>query len=206
MATISPRAQALLRQSFRRLNPFMVLIWRLGLGSALNCWPAVGGRIMVLLHTGRTTGLRRQTPVNYALIDGDLFCVAGFGPSTDWYRNIVANPSVEVWLPGGWWAGVAEDVSAVPDRLARIRTVLRSSGIVAPLVGADPHTLTDAALDAATTDYKLVRIRRSEARTGPGGPGDLAWIWPVTALLLAVRLRSRPAVRGMQAAAGSRQR
>ncbi|MFN8568124.1 MAG: hypothetical protein U0Z44_11540 [Kouleothrix sp.] len=54
----------------------------------------------------------------------------------------------------------------MPDRLARIRTVLRSSGIVAPLVGADPHTLTDAALDASTTDYKLVRIRRSEARTG----------------------------------------
>jgi hypothetical protein len=34
------------------------------------------------------------------------------------------------------------------------------------------------------TPYMLVRIRREAARTGKGGPGDLAWLWPLAALLL----------------------
>ena len=66
----------------------------------------LSGQIMVLTHTGRKSGLRRRTPVNYALVDGEVYCTAGFGQISDWYRNILANPQVEVWLPDGWWAGV----------------------------------------------------------------------------------------------------
>jgi hypothetical protein len=44
--------------------------------------------------------------------------------------------------------------------------------------------MTDEALKAETTEYCLLHIRRTEARTGPGGPGELAWIWPLAAMIL----------------------
>ena len=87
-----------MRKGFKYFNRFMLLLWRLGLGVLVNVWPQVGGRIMVMTQTGRKTGLRRRTPLNYAEIDGELYCTAGFGAISDWVRNVSANPEVEVWL------------------------------------------------------------------------------------------------------------
>jgi hypothetical protein len=128
--------------------------------------------------------LQRRTPVNYALIDGDIYCVAGFGHISDWYRNVKANPAVEVWLPDGWWAGEAEEVGDEADRLPLLRGVLIGSGFAAEMAGIYPKTMTDEELEALTTGYRLLRIRRTAARTGPGGPGDLAWVWPMATFLL----------------------
>lgn len=184
MTISSPRFEDALRQGFRSFNRFMLLLWRLGLGGWVNGWPSVGGRIMVLSHRGRKTGLLRRTPVNYAIVDGEVYCVAGFGAGTDWYRNLMARPDVEVWLPDGWWAGQAEDVSDALGRLQVLRQVLIASGFAARLAGINPQTLNDEALHAATQGYRLVHIRRTEARTGPDGPGDLAWVWPAIVFLL----------------------
>ena len=191
MTIANPRVEAGLRQGFKRFNSFMLLMWRLGLGGWVNAWPAVGGRIMVLTHKGRKTGKTRRTPVNYAIVDGELYCTAGFGAGSDWYRNILADPHVEVWLPDGWWQGTAEDVSDAPNRLELLRQVLIGSGIVAPLMGVSPGQ-PEAQLMAATETYRLIHIRRAQPCTGPSGPGDLAWVWPLTTmLLLMVALRRR---------------
>ncbi|MBI4772127.1 MAG: nitroreductase family deazaflavin-dependent oxidoreductase [Chloroflexi bacterium] len=181
---MNPRTEELLRQAFKRFNHFMLALWRLGLGPWVNSWPAVGGRIMVLTHTGRKTGRRRHTPVNYTLVDGELYCTAGFGPVSDWYRNLRADPNVEVWLPQGWWAGVAEDVSESPARLALMRAVLIASGFAVCAAGIDPRNLPDEELERVTAPYRLIHIRRTGARTGPGGPGDLAWVWPLATMIL----------------------
>ena len=61
-----------LRQTFKLMNIGMIGMWRLGLGPWINAWPAVIGRIMVITPIGRKTGLRRRTPVNYAIVDGDV--------------------------------------------------------------------------------------------------------------------------------------
>jgi deazaflavin-dependent oxidoreductase (nitroreductase family) len=175
--------QASLRQVFKYFNRFMLLMWRLGLGSSVNFWPAVVGRIMVLVHTGRKTGRMHRTPVNYASVDGEIYCVAGFGQISDWYRNVKANPAVEVWLPDGWWAGAAEEVVDPSLRLALIRQVLIASGFATYAAGINPHRLSDEALGKTTSDYCLMRIRRSAARTGPGGPADLAWFWQLATLI-----------------------
>jgi deazaflavin-dependent oxidoreductase (nitroreductase family) len=176
-----------LRQFFKQFNRFMVLMWRLGLG-ALGNRPEVGGSIMVIIHTGRKTGIRRRTPVNYAIVADEIYCTAGFGHISDWYRNIITNPDVEIWLPDGWRAGVAEDVSDSDARLPLLRQVLIGSGFAARVAGINPHTMTDEELAKATTDYRLIRITRAEGRTGPGGPGDLAWVWPMMTLLLLLLL------------------
>lgn len=85
------RIEESLRQGFKYFNRFMMLLWRLGLGSWINAWPEVGGRIMVITHIGRKTGIRRHTPVNYTIADGEVYCTAALGSISDWYRNIMLN-------------------------------------------------------------------------------------------------------------------
>ena len=183
MTNLSSAAGGQLRKYFKYVNQAMVLMWRFGLGSWGN-QADLTGQIMVLTQSGRKSGHRRRTPVNYALYNGDIYCTAGFGANSDWYRNVVANPQVEVWLPEGWWAGLAEDVTGNPEHIHLIRLVLIASGFAATSSGVFPLTMSDEELEAATAGYRLVRIRRIAARTGPGGPGDLAWVWPVATMLL----------------------
>lgn len=180
-----------LAQGFKGLNRLMLLMWRLGLGRWVNVWPEAIGRVMVIGHTGRKSGRHLWTPVNYAPADGDILCTAGFGAGSDWYRNVMAHPQIEVWLPDGWWEATAEDISESPERLPLLRKVLVASGFAAPLFGVHPQTDDDARLTELTESYRLLRIRRTAARTGPGGPGDLAWIWPLAALGLLMLLPLR---------------
>jgi deazaflavin-dependent oxidoreductase (nitroreductase family) len=193
MTDMSPDTAKKLQQGFKYFNKFMVFMWRLGLGPWINAWPKVGGQILVITHTGRKSGLKRKTPANFALIDGEIYCTAGFGGKSDWYCNILAQPEIEVWLPDSWWTGLAEDVSESVNRLAIMRQVLIGSGFASFVAGINPYKISDEELAAVTTDYKLIHIQRSLPRTGKGGPGDLWWVWPtaVFALLLLGRKGGR---------------
>lgn len=177
-------------QAFKLMNKyFMVPMWRLGLGPFLNSWPEVGGRTLVLVHKGRKSGNEYRTPVNYADIDDNVYCVAAMGPRCDWYKNLMANPQIEVWLPEGWYRTEAIDISETEKRLPLIREVLIASGFAATTFGGiDPHTASDDELDAATADYRLINLRRGELLEGPGGPDDLAWLWWVVGIVLALWL------------------
>lgn len=167
---------------FKTFNRYMVLMWRLGLGRFINAMPEQVGRIMVLVHTGRKSGQARYTPVNFSR-DGDtVYCMAGFGARTQWYQNLMATPQVEVWLPGARWQATATDVTNDAGRGAILRRVLDSSGFAAETFeGLDTTRLTDADLESliAENGYRLVRIDKTADATGPGGPGSLAWVWPV---------------------------
>ncbi len=168
-----------MRNAFKVLNRFMILMWRLGFGSWLKS-KETWGQILVIKHKGRKTGLTRYAPVNYALVDGELYCTAAYGSRADWFRNLMANPEIEIWHPEGRWAGIAEDVSDSEHRVALMREVLIGSGFAARVFGLNPHALSDEALAKITQPYRLLHLRRVNAVTGPGGPGDLAWIWPLT--------------------------
>jgi deazaflavin-dependent oxidoreductase (nitroreductase family) len=188
---ISPIAEARLRRIFRSFNRFMVFVFRLGLGNIGNGNRYVGW-IMVIKHRGRKSGLTRYAPVNY-FEDGDfVYCTAGFGPRTHWYRNMQADPRVELWLPDSRWAGTAEDISTDPRGVEILRQVLFAAGFAGPLFGANPRKLSDDDLARMLKKYRLVRIRKAQALTGPDGPGEYAWIWPLaTFILLGLLLRRR---------------
>jgi hypothetical protein len=62
---------------------------------------------MVIKNRGRKTGKIYHTSVKLPEIDGDIYCSAGFGVNSDWYRNIMADPRFEILLPDERWAGLA---------------------------------------------------------------------------------------------------
>ncbi len=181
---IDPITDEKLRRGFKYFNPFMLLMFRLGLSIWFKVWPDITGRIMVITHIGRKSGLRHRTPVNYAEVDGELYCTAGFGSISDWYRNILANRSVEVWLPEGWWSGLAEEVIDPKLRRPIMRQVLIGSGFAARIFGIDPKVITDDELETLTAKYQLIHIKRLAACTGSNGPGDLAWVWQLATFVL----------------------
>lgn len=173
-----------MRIVFKYFNKAMVLFWKLGLADWINIWPSVIGQIMVITHTGRKTGYKRQTPLNYAIVDNEIYCCAGFGAVSDWYRNILNNPKVELWLTEGRWLAEAQDISDHPNRLSILREVLIGSGFAAPLAGIHPKKESDLQLAAFTESYRLVHITRISEKTGRDGPGELAWIWPLITVVL----------------------
>jgi len=159
-----PTAFTRTQRVFAVVNRFMLWMWHHDLGHWVNIWPSVLGRIMVVTHTGRTSGITRQTPVNYAVVDGDVWCITM--PGATWYKNLVVNPEIEVWLPQGRWRGTAQDVPVSADSLPMLRQVLIASGFAASFAGVRPRKATDAELLDAVGGYHLFRIRRGERIAG----------------------------------------
>jgi deazaflavin-dependent oxidoreductase (nitroreductase family) len=84
-----PRPKGLMRLLLRMPGFF----YRLGLGGLMP-------NTLLLTTTGRRTGRARATPVNYREEGGVLYVVSGGGTRSDWYRNLVAQPEVEIQI--GW--------------------------------------------------------------------------------------------------------
>jgi len=158
VSTFTAQQMNSLRKVFRAGNHFMVFLWKIGLGKALNTWPAGFGRIMVIKHHGRKSGREYLTPINYAIVDGEIYCTAGFGSISDWYRNILGYPRVELWLPEGRRVACAEDISNSPDRLFLLRQVIIASGFAGPLFGVDPKKLDDEQFNKVSRNYRLVHF------------------------------------------------
>lgn len=159
MSQMDPKTEERLRQVFKGLNRFMIFMWKARMGRLMNIWPTVFGRIMVIKHIGRVSGLERLAPVNYAIVDGEIYCVAAFGSRTHWYRNILDLPDVELWLPNGKFPARAEIASDSPQRLHLIREILIASGFAAfAFGGINPYKIDDVSLNEQTENYCIVRF------------------------------------------------
>lgn len=67
-------------------------LYRHGLGRLL------GRRLMMLEHRGRRSGLPRHVVLEVADREpGCLFIASGYGPHSQWFRNVRADPRVRVW-------------------------------------------------------------------------------------------------------------
>lgn len=166
-----------MRRIFRALNRwFMVPVFRMGLGWLIGSPP--GGYIMVIQTVGRTSGEPRYAPVNYALANGNVYCVSGWGDASHWYRNLQAQPEVVLYLPLGRVRGVAEPVTDPAEALPVIRRVLVNAGFAAAFAGVDPRRASDEAVSDATCHYALVRVRPTGVLPGAGDPGGWLWLLP----------------------------
>ncbi len=86
-------------------------LYAIGLGAV------IGKIILLLTTTGRKSGLKRVTPLQYEEIDGKYFLGSARGMKADWYRNIEADGRVEVRVKNRHWRGTAETI-ADPARIA----------------------------------------------------------------------------------------
>jgi deazaflavin-dependent oxidoreductase (nitroreductase family) len=84
------------------------LLYALGLG------PLVGRLILLLTTTGRRSGKKRVTPLQYEEIDGLFYLGAARGLKADWLRNIQACPEVEIHVGTRHFHGIAQVVNDPP--------------------------------------------------------------------------------------------
>jgi len=173
-----------MRRFFWFLNKFfMVPMFRLGLGPFFG--NPLTGYIMVLKVTGRKTGKLRYVPVNYAILGGKVYCVAGFRQKSDWYRNLLAHPAIEAILPGGAIGGITTGIDDPALRVAAIRQIFQNGGLAGFFEGFNPSRISDEDLLLKTADMPLICIQPAGVGNGPSDPGGLAWVWaPVSLVLL----------------------
>jgi deazaflavin-dependent oxidoreductase (nitroreductase family) len=173
------RALPALDRAFKVANRAIVVpLLRAGAGPLLA--NPLTGSMMLLRTRGRRSGAWREAPLGYVIRGGRVYCCAGFGDRTQWLRNLLADPRVEVRLPGGSYSGTATLVTG-------------------PLVG-DLRDTTDAEVLAMAASLPLVRIDVGGVVPGPWDPGGRGWIalaalgvGAVAATILARRRKARAA-------------
>ena len=172
-----------LRYVFWLLNKFfMVPIFRLGIGPFFG--NPIWGYMMVLKTTGRKSGKTRYSPVNYAILNGNIYCMAGWGQVADWYRNLLLSPQIEMILPGRALAGIAEEVNGSTERITALRKVLKAGGFAGFMLGFNPYTASDEKLAEKTKGVPLIRIKPCGIGSGASDPGGWLWIPIVISMVL----------------------
>jgi deazaflavin-dependent oxidoreductase (nitroreductase family) len=145
------------------------------LGNPLTGWQCL------LTTIGRRSRLRRHTPLGYIVMDGATWVLAGYGPKTQWYRNILAEPRVELRLPGRRpIAALAEDVDDPATRARVIPALCRSMALPGAMIGCFPPASTDERILEGVPWVPLARISPADGsvlQPGPDDPGGQAWLW-----------------------------
>lgn len=103
-----------------------------------------GGAVLLLTTTGRRSGKPHTIGLQYEWIDGAYWVGAADGTRADWYRNLLANPRVEVQagkIKVSATAAVVTDPERVVQFLAyrlqkrplMLRVILRLDGVRGPI-------------------------------------------------------------------------
>jgi deazaflavin-dependent oxidoreductase (nitroreductase family) len=137
-----------------------IALYRMRLGGLL------GGRFVLLEHRGRHSGLVRRTVLEVVESDGDALVIAsGFGESSQWCRNVSADPHV-------WFTRGRTRTSALAERLDHEQALTvferyrvdhaRAARVIGRRVGV---SLVDD-LDRAAEKLPLFRLTRDVAARG----------------------------------------
>jgi deazaflavin-dependent oxidoreductase (nitroreductase family) len=157
----------------------MVPVHRAGLAAWLGS-PLTGWQCL-LTTTGRRSGLPRHTPVAYLVADGAAWALAGYGPATLWYRNLLEDPRTTLLLPGRPpIAALATEVRDPSVRARIIPPLARSMALPGVAIGCLPATATDERILECVSFVPLVRIAAADGTpltVGPDDPGGLGWTW-----------------------------
>ena len=136
-------------QTLRRVL-FRAPIWlyRLGLGGLL------GRRLVLVTHTGRRSGRPRQVVLEVLGQEresGGFLVASGYGPRSQWFRNILVDPRVRFQVGRRRYTGLARPLAAAESgrRLAEYaRRHPRTAASLMRLVGQD--------VDGSTAAYQRV--------------------------------------------------
>jgi deazaflavin-dependent oxidoreductase (nitroreductase family) len=99
---------------FRWIFKIPLIFYRLGLGAL------IGHQILILTTTGRKSGKLRSTPLEYiyqASTD-TFYLMAGWEGRTDWYRNVLHTPQIQVQVGKRTFKALAEPLP--PEETAEL--------------------------------------------------------------------------------------
>jgi deazaflavin-dependent oxidoreductase (nitroreductase family) len=85
----------------------------------------LGDRFLCVTHRGRRTGRTRHTVLEVVRFDRaapEVTVIAGWGPSTQWYRNLEAAPAEEVVIGRRRWHRPRHRFLEEPERVAVLRS------------------------------------------------------------------------------------
>ncbi|MBN2556224.1 MAG: nitroreductase family deazaflavin-dependent oxidoreductase [Anaerolineales bacterium] len=174
-----------LRRAFRNLNRYiMVPLFRLGFGTVIG--NPLSGYIMVIETIGNRTGKRRFTPVNYAIVDGHAYCLAGYGRGSHWLLNLHENPKAALIMPGRRVRCMACELKNEEARLEIARQILINAGFAGFYYGYNPRTVDQERLRADLMDIPVIKFEcETTLQPRSDDPGGKLWvIWLV--ILIAI--------------------
>jgi len=132
------------------------LLYAIGLG------PLIGRIILLLTTTGRKSGKKRVTPLQYELIGSDYYLGAARGLQADWVRNIQSDPHVDIRVGGKHFQGFAEvvtDISKFADFLeVRLERHPRMIGLIMEKAHGLPRRPSREQLEGLAKKESLVII------------------------------------------------
>jgi deazaflavin-dependent oxidoreductase (nitroreductase family) len=137
------------------------VLYAIGLG-----W-LVGRIVLLLTTTGRKSGKKRVTPLQYEEIDGSYYLGAARGLKADWLRNLQANPQVEIRVGTRRFQGCAEVVTD-PARFAdfmevRLARHPRMIGLILEKAHGLPRRPSRAQLESLAANEAVVIVRPVKA-------------------------------------------
>jgi deazaflavin-dependent oxidoreductase (nitroreductase family) len=173
-----------LHGGFNAVNKYLsVPALKMGMGRYMS--NPLTGYLMILRTRGRKSGEMRDAPLGYTIVGDHVYCLAGFGPRTHWYQNILADPQVEVILPSRAFSGVAEEVTEADERRRVLAPLLRSMGVIAGMMGlGNPWRDSPDEIARKCDGMPLVRVRATGIAVGPEDPGGRYWVMPVVATVI----------------------
>ncbi|HEX2995501.1 MAG TPA: nitroreductase/quinone reductase family protein [Anaerolineales bacterium] len=133
------------------------ILYALGLG------PLVGRIVLLLTTTGRRSGKKRVTPLQYEEINGLYYLGAARGLKADWVRNIQSCPEVEIRVGAKHVHGAAEIVTD-PTKFAdfmevRLERHPRMIGLIMEKAHGLPRRPSREQLEGLAANEAVVIVR-----------------------------------------------
>lgn len=145
------------------------LVWRLPIHLyRMRLGWLLGGRLMLLTHTGRISGKQRQAVievVEHDSRDGSYVAASGFGLGADWYQNVLATPDVTIQIGRRTMPVTAAPLSA--DEGAEIMAGYARRH---PIAAKQLCRIMGFSVDGSVGDYRDVGRRTPFVRFVPRTP------------------------------------
>ena len=148
-----PRLRGTLLGTLLRLwNPVMQWLLRSPLHRPWSRW------FLVIEWRGRETGRRYRTPVSYVRDDNRLLLTTG----DTWWKNLVDDPGVRVWVDGRARRGTAEPIVDEEESVALHRRMFAARPLFAALAGIG-RSEPDRILRSIRAGRRLISVRLHDA-------------------------------------------